>query len=105
MEYSIRTKVWEAKTNNNFTASRSEAPGASVIGYLSVSLQRREVEEERLSQRNAVDGVVQVVAPVQLHLEGGGRDFNKTRQCLERTNGNYLLIVLTDIQETCGHFR
>lgn len=32
------------------------------------------MEEKRLSQRDAVDGVVQIVAPVQLHLqkmEGG----------------------------------
>lgn len=36
--------------------------------YLSVPLQRGEVEEERLSQRDAVDGVVQIVALVQLHL-------------------------------------
>lgn len=26
------------------------------------------MEEERLSQRDAVDGVVQIIAPVQLHL-------------------------------------
>lgn len=39
--------------------------------HLSVSVQRREVEEQRLSQGHAVNGVVQVVAPVQLHLGGG----------------------------------
>lgn len=63
------------------------------------------MEEERLSQRNTVDGVVRVVAPVQLHLEGGVGVFNKTSGCLERTNRNDLLRVLADIQETCGHFR
>lgn len=51
--------------------SRCRARVANVIRYLSVSVQRWEVKEKRLSQRNAVDGVVQVVAPVQLHLEGG----------------------------------
>lgn len=68
------------------------------------------MEEERLSQRNAVDGVVQIVAPVQLHLDGGGGRgeggvFNKTSDCLERTKGNDLLRVLADTLEMCGHFR
>lgn len=53
-----------------------------------------------------MDGVVQIVAPVQLHLDGaGGRAFNTTSGCVERTKGNDLLKVLADIQETCGHFR
>lgn len=34
---------------------------------LSISIQRREVEEEGLSQRHAVDWVVQIVTLVQLH--------------------------------------
>lgn len=62
------------KNNNNFTASRSrprDTAEAERHGYLSVSVQRREVEEERLSQGHTVDGVVQIVAPVQLHLTRG----------------------------------
>lgn len=39
------------------------------IQYLSIPVQRREVEEERLSQRDAVDWIVQIVALIQLHLD------------------------------------
>lgn len=45
----------------------------TVNAHLSISVQRREVEKKRLAQRHAVNGVVQIVAPVQLHL-GGGRE-------------------------------
>lgn len=50
--------------------------------HLSVSVQRWEVEEQRLSQGHAVNGVVQVVAPVQLHL-GGGKKVRSTMDGLE----------------------
>lgn len=50
--------------------------------HLSVSVQRREVEEQRLSQGHAVNGVVQVVAPVQLHL-GAERKVRSTVDGLE----------------------
>lgn len=49
-------------------------------GYLSISVQRREVEEERLSQRDTVDWVVQIVTLVKLHL-----DKRKSCESLSRT--------------------
>ena len=59
-------------------------------GYLSISVQRREVEEERLSQRDTVDWVVQIVALVKLHLdkrksyESWSKMFTKMEQSAER---------------------
>lgn len=55
--------------------------------YLSVSVQRRKVEKQWLSQRDAVDGVVQIITLVKLHLEReckGGWGFAK--DCWERTD-------------------
>lgn len=55
--------------------------------YLSISVQRRKVEKERLSQRDAVDWVVQIITLVKLHLEReckGGWDFAKN--CWETTD-------------------
>ena len=40
------------------------------MSYLPVTVQGGEVEEERLSQRDGVDGVIHVVAAVELHLSG-----------------------------------
>lgn len=42
------------------------------------------MEEKRLAQRHAVNGVVQIVAPVQLHL-GGGKRLGKNSDELEMT--------------------
>jgi hypothetical protein len=52
--------VTEAKVTQH-----SQATGP---GYLSISEQRREVEEEGLAKRHRLDGVVKVLALVQLHL-------------------------------------
>lgn len=43
--------------------------GIGLSTNLSISVQGREVEEQGLSKRYAVDWVVQVVTPVQLHLD------------------------------------
>ena len=51
--------------------------------HLSVAVEGGEVEEERLSQGDGVDGVVHVVTAVELHLSGGtGRETIRTRPLL-----------------------
>lgn len=61
-------------------SQRPFRPKRRVTGrYLSISVQRREVEEEGLSQRDAVDWVVEIVTLVELHLDKERRE--KLRNC------------------------
>ena len=67
------THLFSVASDSNPNANPNAFKRKRRTSHLAVAVQGGEVEEERLSQRDGVDGVVHVVTVVQLHLLERGR--------------------------------